>query len=72
MILQMHTDPIKLFMRLDLQLTAPGQHGHHGVAVVAHVEVAAAPAPDGATRLHRPLEAATAVVLLLTRSPVTV
>ena len=45
---------------------AVGEHGHHGVAVVPHVVVAPEPAPGSATHLHLLLDAATALVLLLT------
>ena len=61
----------KLVAWIAYQLTVSGEHGHHGVAAVAHVVAAIDPALGSATRLHHPMEAATAVVLPLTHSHVT-
>ena len=48
-----------------------GEHGPHGETAVLHVVVATDPAPESATHLYRTMEEATALVLLLTQSPVT-
>ena len=56
---------------LDWQLTATGEHGHHGVVAVAHVVVATDPATESATHPYRPMEAPIVVDLPLTHSHVT-
>ena len=53
------------------QLTPSGERGQYGVVAVLRVAVVTNPARENATRHHRPMEVATAMVLTVTSEPVT-